>query len=89
MMYVQICTSLSVYSDARIGRFPVGTEDVPIFLDDLRCIGNESRLLDCQATPVGAHNCGHFEDAGAICQREWSLCVCVCDSVCLCVVCCV
>lgn len=38
-----------------------------IFLDDVRCSGFESRLIDCPAEPIGIHNCVHFEDAGVQC----------------------
>ena len=39
----------------------------PILLDDVACVGNESRLLDCQYT--SNHNCGHSEDVGVVCNR--------------------
>ena len=39
-----------------------------IWLDDLRCNGNEQRLLDCTALPIGSHNCGHSEDVGVMCS---------------------
>jgi len=40
---------------------------LPIQLDELRCIGNETNLLECQNNGVGVHNCQHNEDAGVIC----------------------
>ena len=39
-----------------------------IWLDDLNCNGNEERLLDCTARPIGSHNCGHGEDVGIVCS---------------------
>ncbi len=38
-----------------------------IWLDDVRCAGTESRLIDCPASSIGQHNCGHIEDAGVRC----------------------
>ena len=39
----------------------------PILLDQVRCVGTESRLADCPANAIGDHNCGHHEDAGVRC----------------------
>ena len=39
-----------------------------VVLDDVACVGNESRLVDCQYTVI--HNCSHSEDAGVSCKRE-------------------
>ena len=40
-------------------------------MDDTRCIGNETSLIQCPSSGIGAHNCLHFEDAGVICQRMY------------------
>ena len=38
-----------------------------IWLAEVRCVGTESRLIDCPANPLGQHNCVHSEDAGVRC----------------------
>ncbi|XP_023378506.1 soluble scavenger receptor cysteine-rich domain-containing protein SSC5D isoform X2 [Pteropus vampyrus] len=40
----------------------------PIFLDDLRCRGNETALRFCPSRPWSQHDCHHREDAGAVCD---------------------
>ncbi len=50
--------------DLGIG-FTVGNGQ--ILLDDVNCVGNETRLVDCPARPLGDHNCSHSEDAGVRC----------------------
>ena len=39
-----------------------------IFLDELKCTGLESRLIDCPGNDPGMHNCFHSEDVGVICR---------------------
>ena len=43
----------------------------PIWLDNILCRGDESRLDSCYHIGLGLHNCDHGEDAGVICQREY------------------
>ena len=38
-----------------------------IWLDEVGCLGSESRLIDCPANPLGQHDCDHSEDAGLRC----------------------
>ncbi len=38
-----------------------------IWLDHVQCSGDEARLVNCNAWPIGQHNCVHTEDAGVNC----------------------
>ena len=40
----------------------------PEFLEFVKCNGLEGSLLDCANSGLGLATCGHFEDAGVICQ---------------------
>ena len=37
-------------------------------MDEVECSGNETRLVDCRANPIGTHNCHHSGDAGVSCS---------------------
>ena len=39
----------------------------PIFLDSIRCVGDESRLLDCPYNSIESGRCDHSEDIGVRC----------------------
>ena len=39
-----------------------------IWLDNVRCTGSETHILNCASNSVGDHNCGHSEDAGVRCH---------------------
>ena len=45
--------------------FPDGTGQ--IWLDEVQCLGAETRLIDCPANALGSHDCSHIEDAGVTC----------------------
>lgn len=38
-----------------------------VWLDDLRCLGHEASVKDCQHLPWGQTNCDHTEDVGLHC----------------------
>ena len=57
-------TGATAYSQAYFGH-----GSGPILLDNVRCTGRESRLLDCSKYGgVGFHDCSHREDAGVRCN---------------------
>ena len=44
-----------------------GRGNDPIFLDNVACSGEESRLLDCGNNGIAYENCDHDQDAGVKC----------------------
>ncbi len=55
-------------SAPRLAAYGQGTG--AILLDNLVCINTENSLFDCPHNGVGTHNCGHSEDAGAVCDSK-------------------
>ena len=50
----------------------------PVLVDNVQCIGNETRLTNCYHNGVGTHNCFHSDDVGVSCQlREFSYQACI------------
>ena len=55
----------------------------PILLDEVRCTGTESKLLNCTHNGILSHDCDHTEDASVICltQRKLSCVVLSCVAI--------
>ena len=64
---VTVLCPIFVVGAAARGSAYYGHGSGPILLDDVACVGNESRLVDCQYTDN--HNCGHNEDISVLCNR--------------------
>ena len=68
-----VCRQLNQGSISRIANpleFPVGTSDQPIWLDEVRCTGNERWLSACPHPGYGTHDCLHNEDVGIVCTGK-------------------
>lgn len=39
----------------------------PIWMDNVNCMGSETRIEDCNHGGWGSHNCGHGEDLSISC----------------------
>ena len=60
----------SIAGSFSLSRAAFGVGSGPIFLDDLGCIGNETRLERCRHDGIAFHNCQHTEDASVVCEGE-------------------
>ena len=58
-----LISGATAHSNAYFGRGSGG-----IFLDNVRCRGTESSLLNCANNGIGVHNCDHSADAGVTCS---------------------
>lgn len=58
---------LGTTGTAILGFSPNAPSSVPIWLDNVKCNGFESRLIDCVHNGLGNHNCDHHKDVGVTC----------------------
>ena len=40
------------------------------FMDEVKCVGNETSILDCPYNGWGRHNCRHSQDVGVECSSD-------------------
>ena len=79
---VSLMEFVSLYS----AHFGGANSSVPIWLDDVECVGTERSIVNCLHSNWTVHDCHHNEDAGVACTSEsvrLCVCMCICMSVCL------
>ena len=66
------CSCIHVYLPASYPLSSHGIDDPLTFhVDDVHCIGNESKLSECAHLGFGVHNCDwRFEEAGVVCTSR-------------------
>jgi len=62
--------------------FGAANNSVPIWLDDVECVGTERSIVNCLHSNWTVHNCHHHEDAGVACTSKCVYVVCVCVHAC-------
>ena len=66
-----VCRQLGFYSSVRaIGSAGFGQGTGSIWLDNVKCTGNESTLASCGHVGVGITSCSHSKDAGVVCSTH-------------------
>ena len=72
-----VCRQIGFNSVANITRFSslvFGSRvnnTVPVWLDNIRCTGNETNLGSCPHLGFGVEDCSHFEDSGVYCSSTY------------------
>ena len=71
-----VCNQLGYDGALRAVRYAAfGRGTGQIWLDDVQCVGNERSISHCSHSGLGVHNCGHYKDAGVVCQPAGNLAI--------------
>ncbi|PFX27283.1 Low-density lipoprotein receptor-related protein 6 [Stylophora pistillata] len=65
-----VCRMLNHSGAEFVGYYGSGSDDSRIWLDNLKCRGDEDSLMECKHRGWGQTNCGHFEDVGVKCKND-------------------
>ncbi len=47
--------------------FSPSSSSTRTWLDEVRCLGTEIRLIDCPANTIGVEDCTHIQDVALVC----------------------
>ena len=61
------CNICDNYNDFPLYSFLRSSTNTRTWLDELRCLGTESRLIDCPANTIGVADCTHTRDVALVC----------------------
>ena len=61
--------SAAVYA-VRYAYFGAGNSSYPIWLDNVKCRGDEKSIAACRHNGWNTHDCQHSEDAGVVCLND-------------------
>ena len=68
-----VCRQLGFSGGVALEDNEFGNGEDPIWLDDVGCSDYELSLSSCDHhNPWGDHNCGHYEDAGVRCGKNFT-----------------
>ncbi|XP_052791481.1 deleted in malignant brain tumors 1 protein-like isoform X3 [Mya arenaria] len=67
-----VCNQLGYAEGTGVKGAHFGRGNGPVWMDNLRCHGNESRIQDCPHNSFAVQNCNHGEDAGVYCTGNFT-----------------
>lgn len=65
-----VCKMLGYSFGTPVKGMSYGPGSGTIWMDDVKCVGNETDIITCPHFGPRDHNCGHDEDVGVICQTK-------------------
>ncbi|KAL9988042.1 hypothetical protein ACROYT_G002440 [Oculina patagonica] len=65
-----LCKMLNFSGASRVDYFGPGNESFPIWMDNVKCRGDEQSIAACRHRGWDNHDCSHFEDAGVVCRNN-------------------
>ena len=65
-----VCRQLGYSGGTAYRRAQFGRGSGTIWMDDVACVGSESKLKDCDFNGWGDENCSHSEDASVSCEAQ-------------------